>query len=89
MRQFQKSRIKLLEELKDLVTESLTESRQVLSRDLRRRNRTLKGIRKEIDKWIDEMVETGKLKEQDRRLNEEKRKKVEEYYASDPSDRNQ
>ena len=89
MLQFQKSRIKLLEELKDLVTESLTESRQVLSRDLRRRNRTLKGIRKEIDKWIAEMVEAEKLREKERRLNEEKRKKVEEYYVSDPSDRNQ
>ena len=55
MRQFQKNRIKLLEELKTLVTESLTESRQILSRDIRRRNRTLKGIRKEIDKWINEM----------------------------------
>jgi hypothetical protein len=52
----------LLEELKDLVTESLTESRQVLSRDLRRRNRTLKGIRKEIDKWITEMEVVESIK---------------------------
>ena len=89
MHQFQKSRIKLLEELKDLVTESLTESRQVLSRDLRRRNLNLKGIRKEIDGWITEMVATEKLRNQERRLNEEKRKKVEEYYVNDPSDRNQ
>ena len=62
MHQFQKSRIKLLEELKDLVTESLTESRQYLSRDLRKRNRTLKGIRKEIDKWINELAEVKKEK---------------------------
>ena len=89
MHQFQKSRIKLLEELKDLVTESLTESRQVLSRDLRRRNLNLKGIRKEIDGWITEMVATEKLRNQERRLNEEKRKKVEEYYVNDPSYRNQ
>lgn len=89
MHQFQKSRIKLLEEVKDLVSESLTESRQFLSRDIRRRNRTLRGIRKEIDKWINGMVETEKLKEQERRLNEEKRKEAEKYYVSDPSDRNQ
>lgn len=82
MHQFQKSRIKLLEELKTLVAESLTESRQVLSRDLRKRNRELKGIRKEIAKWITEMVETDKLKEQERRLNEEKRKKAHELLAN-------
>ena len=82
MHQFQKSRIKLLEEVKDLVTENLTESRQILSRDIRRHNRTLKGIRKEIDKWINEMVETEKLKEQERRLNEEKRKKAHELLAN-------
>ena len=82
MHQFQKSRIKLLEELKDLVTESLTESRQYLSRDTRKRNRTLKGIRKEVDKWINEMVETEKLREQERRLNEEKRKKAHELLAN-------
>lgn len=46
-----------MEELKTLVTESLTESRQFVSRDIRRRNRKLKGIRKEIDKWIDELKE--------------------------------
>ena len=82
MHQFQKSRIKLLEELKTLVAESLTESRQVLSRDLRKRNRELKGIRKEIAKWITEMVETDKLKEQERRLNEEKRKKAHELLSN-------
>lgn len=72
----------MLEELKDLVTESLTESRQVLSRDTRRHNRTLKGIRKEIDIWITEMVETEKLREQERRLNEERRKKAHELLAN-------
>lgn len=72
----------MLEELKTLVAESLTESRQVLSRDLRKRNRELKGIRKEIAKWITEMVETDKLKEQERRLNEEKRKKAHELLAN-------
>ena len=82
MHKFQKSRIKLLEELKDLVTESLTESRQVLSRDLRKRNQTLKGIRKEITEWINEMVETEKLKKQERRLNEEKRKTAHELLAN-------
>ena len=82
MHQFQKNRIKLLEELKDLVTENLTESRQFLSRDIRRRNRELKGIRKEIAKWINEMVETEKLKEQERRLNEERRKEAHERIAN-------
>jgi 23S rRNA G2445 N2-methylase RlmL len=90
MHQFQKSRIKLLEELRDLVTETLREGQAVaISRDIRRYNRMLKALRKEIDKWITEMMETEKLREQERRLNEEKRKKVEEYYVSDPSDRNQ
>ena len=82
MHQFQKNRIKLLEELKDLVTESLTTSQQYLSRDIRRRNRELKGIRKEIDKWINELAETEKLREQERRLNEEKRKKAHELLAN-------
>jgi cell shape-determining protein MreC len=82
MHQFQKSRIKLLEEVRDLVSESLTKSRQQLSSDLRRRNRTLKGIRKEIDEWIDEMVAIEKLREQERRLNEEKRKKAHELLAN-------
>ena len=77
MRQFQKSRIKLLEELKDLVTEALTEGREYITRDIRRRNRTLKAIRKEVSKWMTEMIDMEKLKEQERRYNEEKRKEAE------------
>ena len=80
MHQFQKSRIKLLEELKDLVSESLTESRQYLSRDIRRRNRTLRGIRKEVGNWIEQLVTEEKLQEQERRWNEEKRKKAQEAH---------
>jgi hypothetical protein len=86
MHQFQKSRIKLLEELKDLVTESLTESNQFLSRDIRRRNRTLKGIRKEVDAWINEMVETEKLRTAERRHAEEKRKEAESNAAQRVND---
>lgn len=89
MHQFQKSRVKLLEELKNLVTETLREGHEFVSRDIRRRNRTLKAIRKEVSKWITEMIDMEKLQAQQRRYNEEQRKKAEEYYASDPSNRDQ
>ena len=77
MHQFQKSRVKLLESLKDLVTETLTEGHDFITRDIRRRNRTLKAIRKEVSKWITEMIDMEKLQEQERRFNEEKRKEAE------------
>lgn len=77
MHQFQKSRIKLLEELHDLVSTTLTEGRDTLSRDIRRYNRKLKAVRKEIKTWISEMVENEKRIAAERRFNEEKRKEAE------------
>jgi len=78
MHQFQKSRIKLLAEIQDLITESFIESSRILSRDMRRRNRTLRGLRKEVDNWINEMTDAEKLQEKKRRLNKERRKKSHE-----------
>ena len=78
MHQFQKSRVVLLEELKDLVTQTLTEGRPVaVTRDIRRYNRTLKAIRKEIDKWITEMIATEKLLAAQKREDERKKKETE------------
>ena len=84
MRQFQKNRIVLLEELKDLVTESLSVGHEFVSRDVRRRNLKLKAIRKELSKWINEATETEKLLATERRHDAERRKKADELRTNPP-----
>lgn len=77
MNQFRKNRIKLLEELHELVSKALTESHDYLTRDIKRYNRKLKVVRKEVGTWISEMVQNEKLAAAERRHNEEKRKENE------------
>ena len=75
-----------MESLKDLVSETLTEGHEFITRDIRRRNRTLKAIRKEISKWITEMIDMEKLQAQQRRYDEEKRKEAEANAAARSND---
>jgi hypothetical protein len=83
MQQFLKNRIKVLEYLKDLVSNILTEEHVVLSRDIRRRNRILKSIRKKISEWIIEIEDEEKRKESERRREREERKISEMYRGVD------
>jgi hypothetical protein len=67
MKPFQKSRLALLEELRELVSDALTESHATRfgTMNEKRQNRKLKLIRKEVDKWIEEMEE-----EEDNKVND-------------------
>lgn len=60
-----KSKIDLLEELRDFMSEALTNSHATRFGTIseKRRNRKLKRLRKEVDKWIDELEEKDKLDE--------------------------
>jgi len=60
-----KSKIDLLEELRDFVSNALTDSHATRFGSIseKRRNRKLKRLRKEVDKWIDELEEKGKADE--------------------------
>ena len=89
MRPFQKSKIELLEELRELVQEARRwgSERSLISE--RRHNRKLLLLRREIDRWKKELVSEEKLKKQSAEYLEEQRKKTEAYYASDPSNRDQ
>lgn len=89
MHQFQKSRAALLSELQDLVSRNLSEAHEYVTRDVRRYNRKLKAMRKALKEWAAELVVEEKLKKQSADYMEERRKKTEKYYASDPSNRDQ
>lgn len=89
MHQFQKSRVLLLKELQQLVQSELGKAHDFVTRDVRRYNRKLKAIRKSLSEWASELVVEEKLKKQSADYLEEQRKKTEEYYASDPSNRDQ
>ena len=70
MHPFQKNRIKLLEELHELVNENLSHDPEFITRDIKRYNRKLKAMRNTLKEWIGEMVTEEKLREQERRHNE-------------------
>jgi excinuclease UvrABC helicase subunit UvrB len=89
MHQFQKSRIVLLEEFQKLVSESLSREPEFITHDIRRYNRKLKAMRRAIQEWMGELTVMEKLKKQSGEYLEEQRKKTEEYYASDPCNRDQ
>lgn len=65
MRQYQKSKIDLLEELRDFVSDALTASHATRFGNVseKRHNRKLKRLRKEVDKWIEELEKKDKLDE--------------------------
>jgi len=87
MLSFKKDRVALLKALRDLVTEGIRNSDVSVDLDEevaelltevkdRRRVRKLKTIRRELDKFIDEVVSQRKLLEAEWRYNEEKRIKL-------------
>lgn len=71
MHQFQKSRIVLLKELQELVSKNLSHEHEFITRDIRRYNRKLKAMRKTVREWLEQLVTEEKLREQERRHNEE------------------
>lgn len=60
-----KSKIDLLEELRDFVSDALTASHATRFGNVseKRHNRKLKRLRKEVDKWIEELEKKDKLDE--------------------------
>ncbi len=75
MKPYQKSRLKLLEELEEIVSDEVTKRHGVRfdNKDEKRAYRKMKLIGKELDKWIKEMKRDEKLRKQERELNEQKR----------------
>jgi hypothetical protein len=61
MHQFQKSRIILLEELQELVSENLYHEHEFVTHDIRRYNRKLKAMRKTVQEWLKQLVTEEKL----------------------------
>lgn len=100
MRKLEKNKMALLKALMDLVKENLNfaDVREELDSEVaelitdlkdRKRLRRLKEIKRELEKLIVETVSFEKLREQTSQDMEIERKRVKEYYASDPSNRDQ
>lgn len=100
MPNFKKDNVVLLKVLRNLVKENIDASKvnMVMEQDVaeyitemtdKRRIRKLKELNRALDKYIAEVVSFEKLKEQSAAYMEQQRKKTEEYYASDPSNRDQ
>ena len=80
MHQFQKSRISLLEELQELVSENLSHEHVFITHDIRRYNRKLKAMRKTVQEWLKQLVTEEKLQ---KHHNETLRKENEAALAVD------
>jgi hypothetical protein len=57
MRKIQTSRIELLTALQDFVQEGIITDRDLIDRDVRKKNRLLKGSVKEIKAWLNDLTE--------------------------------
>lgn len=55
MKSIRQSRIKLLEELQDLVLGEIITDRDLIDREVRKKNHTLKGYSKEIKAWLHDL----------------------------------
>ena len=81
MSQKREKRIKLLKEIREIVGKGVETDRDVIDRDVRRENRKLRGILKEIEEWQGDLEQMQKLVKAQHRLDEEKRKEAE--YAAE------
>jgi hypothetical protein len=82
MHQFQRNRIVLLTELHALVSDNLSREHEFVTRDIKRYNRKLKAMRNTLKEWIGQLVTEEKLREQERRHDEELRKQAEAAMAA-------
>lgn len=82
MRPFQKSKIELLKELRELIKEARQQHAERSLISERRFNRKMVLLRREIDRWVKELVNEEKLREQERQHNEVLRKQMEAAIAA-------
>lgn len=82
MRPFQKSKIELLKELRELVREARMQHSERSLISERRHNRKMLLLRREIDRWTRELVKEEKLREQERQHNAELTKQMEAAIAA-------
>ena len=91
MKNFKKSRLLLLKALRDLVSEDMENGsiNPNFEQDVaeffieftdKKRLRHLKMIRKEVDKWIEQMTSQEKMEEGERKFNEDNSKKASKSY---------
>ena len=81
MSQKRERRIKLLQEVREIVGKSVETDRDLFDTRVRRENSKLKKMIKEIVEWEEDLEQMQKLSKAQHRLAEEKRKEAE--YAAE------